>query len=1160
MYAIDWLGAVELRREGVLLPLAIRKCQALLVLLAREGPMPRERVVALLWPTLDESTARRNLRRELARLRDAGAAEVVLAQGDRLAITVGIEIAARVFEEALHADRPDDALPLWRGPPADGLHLEDAAPWNEWMAQERRQLESLRAQALAQSAKQHETAGAFSVAFDRIRMLLAADPLQEQHHLSAMRLLDRLGQRAAALAHYDACVQLLADELGLEPMAQTRAMAAALRAPPGTAAEPYPPTTKATPARPADLLPAELPFVGREREVAFLEHAWRSGKPMLVEGEGGVGKTRLVSDFAAAHGPYVFASCRSSDIELPLASFTRALYALAGPEPALHELPAWVRDELARLMPEVGRSPPPLRSEDERARFAKACALAWQHWAIGNFDAIVIDDWHLADAGSQALFTQVNSAAVAPPRLVLVYRPSLTPGAADRLTHEIQGGAQHLRLEPLPAEAVFELVQRLSGRPEPRRFASMLARATDGNPFYVAETLRHLVERGLLLAAEDGSWQTPYDEHAVAYEDLPLPDSVRAAVLARVARLPERGRRVLEAAALADEPFGARLLAPACALSEVEATLALEDALQARLLREADGGGLAFVHHLVQQALDSALGEVRRRSVHRRLALGAAAAGAPPARVAAHHEAGGEPQRAVPWRRRAGDEAMRLHAVDDAIVQWRQALADGADPAEALAVRMALVRALEARDLIDEARSEATAILQLAQQGAASPEQRIEAQIAAAYLYARRDWGAQALAVLDALPDALAPRLRASALNARSTAMHKLDRPDEAHALAEAALATDGLSPEERGQALESVIKVKWYLGEFREALKLTEQSRALAAALHDRAATMRALNREGAILTQLGDQGTAESRLREAAALAAELGMVAFQRNTLFNLCVLYSEQSRRDDLLSTASTCWNLDPPMPLDMQRVLVRMAFVEAYVAMGDLGAARTWALEGIADATALARAFGAAAVGMTCAELLAMLGEDQRLAALLALLETPEAKSVRVARETWIATAECALMSGRADAARADRQRVTDADDIENPRICTRIAILDAALAQAAGDAAGALALLPADDAPGNNDELRWRALAVRLRAESTTGGCAPDTLAAADAALARQGVHELAALLLHQALLQVAQTPQRRAAWQQRVRALAQTLHGLPKLRAQFEQRWLGAV
>lgn len=1159
MFAIDWLGVVVLRGSDLAIPLSIRKTLALLVLLAREGPMPRERVAALLWPALDERTARRNLRRELARLREAGAGAVVQADGDHLAVAVGVEVTAHRFEATLQAGRPDEALACWRGPPADGLHLDDAPPWEEWMAQERRRLEALRAEALATSAAQHEAAGAWALALERIRTLLAADPLQEQHHRTAMRLLERLGQREAALAQYEHCTRLLADELGLQPMAATRELAAALRAPDPLAA-PAPTAARATP---ADLLPERLPFVGREREVAWLEQAWRSGRPLLIEGEGGVGKTRLVTDFAAAQGPYALVPCRSGDAELPLSSFTRALRALAGPDPAVQALPGWVGGELARLMPELGPAPEPLRSEGERLRFGQACALAWAHWADGNFDAILIDDWHLADADSQALWLQVQDLVPTALRLVLVFRPALSSVAADRVRREAQGGAGHLRLEPLPPEAVYELVQRLSGAPEPRRFAATLARATEGNPFYMVETLRHLVERGLLGAAADGRWHTPFDDRADGYAELPLPDSVRGAVLGRVARLPERVRRVLEAAALADEPLAAELLAPACALSEVEATLALEEALQARLLRELDEGGLAFVHHLVQQALEASLDAARRRSVHRRLALGAAAAGAPAARIAAHHEAGGEPRRAVRWRQRAGDEAMRLHALDQAVQHWRQALADGATPAQALEIGTSLMGALNQRHLADEAEAQAEALLRLTEQGAGTAAQCMEVRIEVARQLSSRGRGERALALIDALPPAPDRRLQALALKVRSWALLELDRPEEAAEHARQALDLGGLDAEVRGGLLAALGMALAYRGRLQQALQVFDEWLALARGVGDRIGEARALARRGAMLLNIGDLVACEATLREAVARCESLGLIAEQRNLLFNLCVLHSAQSRPGEVLRTAQTCWGLWPPMAQDVLRVMVRLAFVEAHLALGDLGAAHPWALGAIDDAAAVGQVFGAASVVLTCAELLALLGESAALAPLRAPLRALlDAAGMGVVRagtsETWLVLAECELMAGRPAEAQVYRDALGD-EPLEGERVGVRAAIVDAALRLAAGDAPAALVALPADGTPGLNEELRWRALGVRLRAEAARGGCDAATLAAADAALAQDGVHALAALLLHQALRQVADTPLRRQAWHRRIGALAQTLHAQPELQARFERRWRGS-
>jgi hypothetical protein len=508
-------------------------------------------------------------------------------------------------------------------------------------------------------------------------------------------------------------------------------------------------------------------------------------------------------------------SCRPGDAELPLATYTRALRALAGPDPDASALAPWVRDELARLMPELGAAPPPLRSEEERARFAQACTLAWQQWAADDFDAVLVDDWHLADATSQALLLQAASGGSGA-RLVLVYRPELTPAAQALLQREQQGGAMHRRLE-----AVLTLVQQLSGRPDPRRFAAMLASATEGNPFYVAETLRHLVEQGLLSAASDGRWRTPYDEQEDAYRALPLPESVGQAVLARVHRLGAQSQRVLEAASLAEEPLAAAMLAPACALSEVETALALEDALQARLLRDDDARGLVFAHDLVRQALEAALSPARRRSVHRRLALGAEAAGMAPARIAAHHEAGGEAARAVRWRTRAGDEAFRLHALDDAVAQWQAALADGAVADDALRLGRLVVRALELRDALDAARARADELLQAAQSPACSAEARLEAVIFVASLHARRGQPARALQLLDALPALPTRRLQALALQARSDAVREASgRVEEATLLARQALALDSLYAEERALLLDSLILAEGFSGRLHQALE----------------------------------------------------------------------------------------------------------------------------------------------------------------------------------------------------------------------------------------------------------------------------------------------------------------------------------------------------
>jgi hypothetical protein len=123
MYELTLLGPVTLRRLGVVVPLATAKAAALLVLLALGGPAHRARIAGWLWPSVDDAAARRNLRRELARLREAGVGELLRSDGDVLALAGAplLRCDAWAFREAAvspHELEVESALALWRGPPA----------------------------------------------------------------------------------------------------------------------------------------------------------------------------------------------------------------------------------------------------------------------------------------------------------------------------------------------------------------------------------------------------------------------------------------------------------------------------------------------------------------------------------------------------------------------------------------------------------------------------------------------------------------------------------------------------------------------------------------------------------------------------------------------------------------------------------------------------------------------------------------------------------------------------------------------------------------------------------------------------------------------------------------------------------------------------------
>ncbi|WP_310737070.1 BTAD domain-containing putative transcriptional regulator, partial [Rubrivivax sp. A210] len=181
IFSLRLLGPVALRRGSSLLPLPTQKAQALLVLLALGGTAPRARIAAWLWPELDDSSARRNLRRELARLRDAGATELLLAEGETLALAATLHCDALQFQRQAPHD-PEAALALWLGPPADGLQLEGAAAFADWLQAERTLLVALRHGALRGAAAAHHAPGRPAAALARLPVLLAAYPLPEQAH------------------------------------------------------------------------------------------------------------------------------------------------------------------------------------------------------------------------------------------------------------------------------------------------------------------------------------------------------------------------------------------------------------------------------------------------------------------------------------------------------------------------------------------------------------------------------------------------------------------------------------------------------------------------------------------------------------------------------------------------------------------------------------------------------------------------------------------------------------------------------------------------------------------------------------------------------------------------------------------------------------------
>ena len=261
-----------------------RKDAALLAYLALEGSTPRAVLAGLLWPDTPESQARTNLRKRLSRLREQG----LLEGEDPIGLHGGVEVDVQLAPDgraALEAD-PGELLA--------GLDLTDCPDLAEWLLVWRERLREQHIAQLEAEARRLETASQLDEALEVARRLLALEPHAEVAYRRLMRLHYLLGDRAAALETFRRCREVLQREFGVEPLPETLELAGQIEA--SGLSVPH----EARPTMPLEVL--RPPLVGREPEWARLEAAWARAQMAVVVGGAGMGKTRLLTDFAASHG------------------------------------------------------------------------------------------------------------------------------------------------------------------------------------------------------------------------------------------------------------------------------------------------------------------------------------------------------------------------------------------------------------------------------------------------------------------------------------------------------------------------------------------------------------------------------------------------------------------------------------------------------------------------------------------------------------------------------------------------------------------------------------------------------------------------------------------------------------------------------------------
>lgn len=625
------------------------------------------------------------------------------------------------------------------------------------------------------------------------------------------------------------------------------------------------------------------PFVGRATQLARLREKLLAtdaahGGLVFVAGEPGIGKSRLMEEFAAevedSGGLVAGGGCYEGDWAPPYGPFAQAIGALAAKfEPDdLRAALGYGAAPLARLapvirelIPDVGE-PDQLAPAEEQFRILDVAAQFFVAASRQRPLVLILDDLQWADGGTIAMLRHV--ARFAPKERLLVvgaYRdveldrehPLTDALAAMRREAEYE----LIQLRGLTQFEVAELLALISEHDAVPELAEAISRETDGNPFFVRELLLNLVEEGKII--RQGDRQTT----SVPVESMRIPVGVRQVIGRRLARLSSSANRFLAAASAFLGPFPFAAAAIGAGLEESPALDAVDEALDAQILRPAERQDCyEFTHATIRHTLYGDLSPSRQVRLHRRLAeaLAQVSGGDPDdsaAEIAYQYRRSASlpgAEAGVAWALRAADVARALYAWEQVVSLLGSAseLLRADDP-EQLQIRMQRGSALELMGRWADAEGDYRTALNLAGKDAGL---RAGAQLA--------------LARLD--------RLRGD----YSAALGWLAQAKETHRELEddAGLAQVLI---EEGMVLNRK-------GEYAQAREPLNVALALARKAGDRPGTALALNDLGIVAYRQADYATARLLHEESLGLKRELGDrwgIAGSLNNLANVALVQGD-----------------------------------------------------------------------------------------------------------------------------------------------------------------------------------------------------------------------------------------------------------------------------
>ena len=708
-----FMGPPEILSGGPAVKFATRKALALFAYLVVEsGAHPREKLMNIFWPESETHLAQSALRNTLVRIKEAlrSVHDPLQMEADRVRInpaiasSLDLDLVAQASAESTPTKGPqpdisqlERAAEACRGPFLDGLSLPDAPAFDEWLAAQRTHWGHRQNLVYDRLSLLQLENHLIQPAIETVIRWIILDRFNETAYQRLMRLHFLNGDRSSALQTYETCRDVLEQELGVKPSPDTEKILEHIR----SSQTPAPVFSTQAEAQNEALV---IPFVGRSHEYQGLVQLFqlaRKGKPQVtvISGESGIGKTRLSDEFLswAVMENADFLRGRAFETArqlLPYQSIIDALRVRLERENAPDDLldDTWLV-ELTRLLPELRERYPdlPLPIGDEstaRTRLFEAIARLVEALSARKPLIWLLDDLHWADAETLELLRYLahtwKKARTPILLLVLMRTEALGHGTGLRdwmsiLTRDIE--ITRFNLSAMSAADLEQLIAALAGENAPgsSELCAWLTEETSGQPFFLTETLTALDEYGALIwSGKPPARKLDIPGTLANLKSLGpqnLAPAIRDIVLSRLDWLSQSASSMLSAAAVIGRNCSFGLLSQVSGTDEQASLNALDELLAARMVIETrnESRPYAVSHDRIREVVYAQLSTARQQVFHRRVMSVLTEKNAPAAELALHALSAKEWPSAFEFSIRAGDEAMRLYAVEGALRHYEAA-------------------------------------------------------------------------------------------------------------------------------------------------------------------------------------------------------------------------------------------------------------------------------------------------------------------------------------------------------------------------------------------------------------------------------------------------------------------------------------------------------